>query len=346
MSKPGLGLVCRGALVAALAMVAAACAPTTAPPQAPPAAGQGLAAARPEKTDLRIGLSVHGPGQLPVYVAGARTFREEGLNVEVLSFNGDGGVVQALASDSVDLIVPSLNGLINMISAGQPVRGFYAGFHQADFEWRAKPEVRGWADMKGRRVAIASYGGLTDFLTRHALRKHGLEPERDVQLVQSGGSANALQALRAGTADAAILVAPFKWQAEAEGFGRLGAQATDVAAEWPRNILVAKETLLDDGPNTLRAVLRAHVRAIRLAKADREAAVQIMMDVLKYERQHAERAYDEVIVGFDERGRLPAAAMPVFWEIATAAGEVSEPWPEARFLDRRFVDTFEAWAPR
>ena len=38
--------------------------------------------------------------------------------------------------------------------------------------------------------------------------------------------------------------------------------------------------------------------------------------------------------------------MPVFWEIAVAAGEVTEPWPESRFFDRRFVDTFDEWAPR
>jgi hypothetical protein len=66
----------------------------------------------------------------------------------------------------------------------------------------------------------------------------------------------------------------------------------------------------------------------------------------RLERQNAERAYDELMAGFDERGRLPTASMPVFWEIAVAAGEVSEPWPESRFFDRQFVDTFDEWAPR
>jgi hypothetical protein len=46
-----------------------------------------------------------------------------------------------------------------------------------------------------------------------------------------------------------------------------------------------------------------------------------------------------------ERGRLPAAAMPIFWELAVEADEVGEAWPESRFLDRRFIDSFEAWAP-
>jgi hypothetical protein len=88
------------------------------------------------------------------------------------------------------------------------------------------------------------------------------------------------------------------------------------------------------------------VRALRLLRADRELGVGLLGRWLKYERAQAERALDESLAGFDERGRLPTASMPVFWDIAVAAGEVGEPWPESRYVDRRFIDTFERWAPR
>ena len=351
-----------GAALLALALAGAACAPSAAPAPAKPSGGGGVsggsapaqvnrgpigeAGARPEKTSIKVGLPVAATSFMPVYLAADRTLQEEGLSVDLLAFRGDAEVAQALAADSVDLTVASLNGLINMTTAGQPVRGFYAGFYQADFAWIAKPEVRTWADMRGRSAGISTYCALTDFLTRHALRKHGLEPERDVQIVQAGGSPNAAQTLRSGRLDAAILSPPFKWQMQDEGYTVLGTQATEIAEEWPKHIFFAKEKFLDDNPNTVRAVLRGHVRAIRLARADREAAVAAMMKALKYERPDAERAYDEVVAGFDERGQLPAKSMPVFWEIAVAAGDVTEPWPESRLLDRRFVDTFDQWAPR
>ena len=154
----------------------------------------------------------------------------------------------------------------------------------------------------------------------------------------------ALQALKAGQVDAVILGAPFKWQAE--GFTRLGTEATEVAEEWPKAVLTAKERFLDDHPETVRALLRAYVKAIRLAKADREVAVQTMMNVVKYERPYAERAYEEIVPALNERGELPTKSMPVFWEVSMAAGDVTEPWPESRLFDRRFVDTFDEWAPR
>ncbi|MBA2449093.1 MAG: ABC transporter substrate-binding protein [Chloroflexi bacterium] len=355
----------RAALVSVLAMVAVGCtapaapSPTPAPPKAtevarPTATVQPQAttapaanvAGKPEKTSLKIGLPVNSTIYLPIYLAADRTFQEEGLNVEVLSFDGGAGAAQALASGSVDLNANSLSGLLNLINAGQSVKGFYAGLNQADFEWLARPEIKSWVDLKGKRVAVTGYGGLTDFLTRHALRQHGLEPERDVQIIQAGAFANILSALKAGQADGAILPAPFKWQAEAEGFTRLGTEATEVAEVWPRAILAARERFLDENPNTVRALLRAHVKAIRLAKTDREAAIQALIKVLKYERQDSERAYEEVVASLDERGRLPTNSMPVVWQITVAAGEVTEPWPESRFLDRRFIDSFDEWAPR
>ena len=354
-------LTSRGLL--AVLLMAAACGPGAAPSGSGAPAGSGAAkpgaapaqpatgpigqeGAKPERPSLKIGLPVAATSFMPIYVAAERTYQEEGLSVELLSFRGDAEVAQALAADSVDVNVASLNGLINMMTAGQPVKGFYAGFYPADFAWIARPEVKSWADMRGKGVGISTYGALTDFLTRYALRKHGLEPERDVQIVQAGGSPQAAQTLKGGRLDAAILSPPFKWNLADEGFTVLGTQATEIGEQWPKHIFIAKERFLDQNPNTARAVLRAHVRALRLARSEPDVAVAAFEKWLKYSHADAERALAEVANDFDERGNLPTKWMPVFWEIAVAAGDVTEPWPESKLLDRRFVDTFDQWAPQ
>jgi NitT/TauT family transport system substrate-binding protein len=355
----------RSGALAALLLLVLACAPaagpqSSAPAPAPPA-GTGAApvaappaapavaappAATPERTTIRIGLPVDASTFLPVYLAAERTAQEEGLTIEIYAFRGDAEVAQALAADSVDVDVASVNNLINMLTAGQPVTGFYAGFHQASFSWHVRPETRGWADLRGKGAGVTTYGSLTDFLTRYALRKHGLEPERDVPILQVGPTSQALAALKGGRIELAIWAPPSSFAFEDEGYPRLSTQAAEVSEQWPQHIYFAKERFLADHPNTMRALLRAHVKAIRLAKADREAAVSTLVRALKFERSPTERTYDAIIEGFDERGLLPTRAMPVFWEIAVAAGDVTEPWPEAKLLDRRYVDTFDQWAPR
>src|SRR4029077_413191 len=104
-----------------------------------------------------------------------------------------------------------LTGLLNLIGANQPVKGFYAGFHQADFAWLAQSSIKTWADLKGGTVGVSTFGSLTDQLTRYVLRKHGLKPETDVRIMQAGPSATSIQLLRSGRLLAAIQSAPTKW---------------------------------------------------------------------------------------------------------------------------------------
>jgi NitT/TauT family transport system substrate-binding protein len=306
----------------------------------------GAAPGKIEKPNLTLGLAVPAASFLPVYVAAARTWKEQGLEVEIVSFRGDAEVSQAMAGGSLDLSLQSFDGLINLINSNQPVKGFYAGFHQADFAWLAQPSIKAWADLKGGTIGVSTFGSLTDQLTRYVLRKHGLKPETDVRIMQAGPSATSIQLLRSGRLLAAIQSAPTKWVAEDLGLTVLGTQEKEIAPQWPKHTFVARPKFLDDHPETIRAFLRAHVAAIRLARADRALAVKVLVDQVKYQPSYAARAYDENLPAFDERGRLPDEKyMEIFWSIVIAAGTATEPWPAARLMDERFIGTFAQWAP-
>jgi NitT/TauT family transport system substrate-binding protein len=315
------------------------------------ASALALLAARPvaaklERTSVTIGTAVDSPTQLPLYIGVNRTFRDQGLAVSSLGFRGDAEVAQALAGDSIDISLASLTGLLNLISSGQPVIAFYGGFNQADFAWLAQPSIAGWRDLRGKAIGVSTFGSLTDSITRFALRKNGLEPERDVQVVQAGGSPSAFGALKANRLAASILGSPFKWEAQDQGLRLLGTQATDVAPNWPKHVYMAKSKFVAENPETITAILHGHVAALRLAHADRGLAVQTYVDRLKYAENYAARAADEALAGFDERGRIPERSMPTFWKISIANGDVKEIWPESKYLDRRWIDTFAKWAPR
>lgn len=300
---------------------------------------------RAEKPSLKMGIPVDAASFLPVYVAATRTWAEQGLDVQLVSFRGGAEAKQALAGDSLDLIFDSPTGVISMIAANQPVIGIYAGCYQTDFSWLAKPTIKNWNDLRGGTLGISTFGTGTDALTRFVLQKHRLDPEKDVQVIQAGGSLSAYQAMKSGRLSAACLAAPFKWQAQEEGFTLLGTQAREVSGQWPSHMLYTKMTFIDQNPNTIRALLRGYVAALRFARANRDIAVGLMADRLKYAPNWALRAYDEAMPGFDERGGLPEKSMDVFWKITIQEGYVTAPWPEARFFDRRFTNSFKSWAP-
>jgi ABC-type nitrate/sulfonate/bicarbonate transport system substrate-binding protein len=299
-----------------------------------------------ETPQLKIGLAVDGTTFLPIYIAAAKTWQAEGIDAQLFVFRGDSEVSQALVGGSVDLHLASTTGLLNLVEAGQPVNAFYAGFDQADLAWLADPGIKRWNDLRGKTLGVSTFGSITDALTQYVLLKHGLTPNKDVQIVQAGGTASAFQALKSGKIAAAIMSSPGKWQAQDDGFTLLGTQASEVAPRWPKHVFISKKSFIAANPNTLTALLRAHVAAVRLAKTDRALAQQIMVDRLHYTPAFAQRAYDDVIGGFDERGRLPQRSMATFWQISIKNGDVHSVLPEKSFLDTSFIDSFPKWAPK
>jgi ABC-type nitrate/sulfonate/bicarbonate transport system substrate-binding protein len=311
------------------------------------AASRGRAAiGKIEKPRLEFGLTLDAASFASVYVAQARTWKAQGLDIESVTFRGEAESSQALTGDSVDISLQSPFGVISMANAGVPAIGFFAGFFQADFEWMTQPSIKTWSDMKGKTAGVSTIGSLTDNLTRYLLVKNGLQPEKDVQIVQIGPTANALQGLKTGRLGMAMLSPPFKWTARAAGFNTIATQARDIGRQWPKHIFIAKKKFLDENPNTVKAFLRGYVAAIRLARADKAMTVALLAQRLKYSPADAARAYDEIMPGYDEHGVFPGReAMDLFWNLEVKAGDVKAPWPQERVLDDRFIKSFADWAP-
>jgi len=300
---------------------------------------------KPEKASLKLGLPVDAASFTPAYVGmDAGIWKSVGLDVEMTIFRGDAEVSQALAGGSVDISLQSLDGLISLLNANQPVKGFYAGFYQADFAWCSQPKITSWKDMKGSSIGISSFGSMTEALSTYVLRKHGLEAMKDVNLVQVGPTASAFQGLKSGRLGAAILSPPFKWTAQDQGFHLLGTMAQEVAPQWPKHIFIATTKYLDDYPKTVETLLLGFVKSIRYARSHKAETAAILGKRLKYDPENAGKAYDEMLPSYNERGTLPEKKyMDIFWQLEVANHQVKEPWPNSKLLDDRFIKTFAEW---
>src|SRR5665213_231691 len=66
----------------------------------------------PEQASIKVGTAVAAMSFLPVYVALAKTWKAQGLDVQLFQFRGDAEISQALVGGSIDICVGSLNGVI------------------------------------------------------------------------------------------------------------------------------------------------------------------------------------------------------------------------------------------
>lgn len=303
------------------------------------------AKAQPETGKLNIGIAVVSLSYLTCWVADQKGFfKDEGLNdVKVLAFRGDADVLQALVGGTIDISISSLTGVVESIKSGQKFKAFWGGFNHPYFDWYANPKYKSIAETKGGKYAISKYGALTDFLTRYALRTAGLDPEKDVKILQLGGSPQALPALEAGRIDVAILAAPASYVAAEKGFVKLMSQKNVIAPDWPLHVVFSKEDYIAKNQNTIKAFLRANSRAINWIRANPEEAAQLASKQTKYKIEYCRKFLEEFQNDWYTDGRMAGKGMKIFWEIAVQAGDVTEAWPESKWLDRSFLNTQNRW---
>jgi NitT/TauT family transport system substrate-binding protein len=116
-----------------------------------------------------------------------------------------------------------------------------------------------------------------------------------------------------------------------------------IAPDWPLHVVFAKEDYIAKNQNTIKAFLRANSRAISWIKANPEEAAQIAAKQTKYKLEYCRKFIDEYKDYWFADGRMAGKGMKVFWEIAIQAGDVTEAWPESRWLDRSFLNTQKQW---
>jgi sulfonate transport system substrate-binding protein len=299
-----------------------------------------------EQPRLKLGIISVTATYVPLYLAlDDGLFAKEGLQVELLPFRGGSDLIKAVVAGSADVGVVSLAEVASGISAGQPLKAFYGGFNVPAFDWYAVPSIHSLAEAKGKRFGVTQYGSSTDFLTRYALASNGIDPAKDVQIVQGGDSPTRLAAMQAGQIDVNIFAAPDSFVAADRGYTRILRQK-DLAPDYPYHVFGAMEPFIASHPNTIRALLRGFVLGLREAKRNKPHAIDAIVKRIQMDPKYAGPTYDDLIDYLFEDGRLPSEkGLDAFFAMGIKAGRFTEPWPRERYWTPAFADTYAQWKP-
>lgn len=310
------------------------------------AVAAGPAFAAPEKKEVTIGIPVKASTFLPIYIADEKKFFEKhGVKAKIVPFRGGSALVRAMIAGSVDIGITSLAGVTVGIKAGQDIKVFYGGFNMVLFDWYAVKGIKSIKDAKGKKFGISRYGSSTDFLTRYALKANGLDPKKDVQIIQGGGSSARLAAMESGQLDVNILAPPFTMIAAKRGMPRILKQA-DLSADYPWHVFFATGAFLKKNPETTKAVLKGFVEGVRLMKSDKAFASKVLMKATKTKAEFAEPTVDLIKDYIYEDGRLPSEkGMKTFWDIGVDSGVYKSAWDKKRYWIGDFASTYSKWKP-
>jgi NitT/TauT family transport system substrate-binding protein len=225
---------------------------------------------------VRLGYSGVGSGEeVHHFAKEAGLFEKAGLDVEIVYIPGGSTVVQAMASGEVQFGRGSATEVVSAHMAGFPLKILAALINKFVYSFVTPASITKPQDLKGKAVAISRFGSGSDFITRMALKSWGLEPVKDVTILQVGNSPERLAAIAGGKVHGSILSLSQTPRAKKLGL-RVLADLSQIEAEYPQGVLYVPASLIEKRPDLIRSFLAAYVEGIRQFKINKQVAYGII----------------------------------------------------------------------
>ena len=202
----------------------------------------------------------------------AGLFEKNGLRTEVAYIRSGSTMGQALVAGEIQLAQMGGPAALAAGVAGFDVTMVAVALNTTPIVIMGK--VSKMEELKGKAIGVTRYGSNTDISARFAIRKAGLQPEKDVALVQLEDYAGIMGGIQSGRIAAGALADPFTDHAKKLGYQEIA----DVAAlglEFPFVGIVTKKTFIKEQPDVVQRFVRAYTESIALYKNNRELAKKV-----------------------------------------------------------------------
>jgi len=285
--------------------------------------------------EVKIGYTSTSTSVFPIEFARRKGFlREEGLNVVMIVMRTN-VIMNALLTRGIDYGTPATS-VIRAAASDLPVKAVAVLTGRPDYFLAARKEFKSLKDLKGKRIAIGTFGAAADIALRVVLRQDGLDPERDVIRLQMGGGDSRFAALVGGTVDATVLNFPFNLQAEKLGFNVL--LWLGERLEMPLSGVGVRDETIQKNPGQVFGMIRAIYRAVVFAKANPEETIQAFMDWTRVDRELAVKSYELGTKSWPDGLVISDAAIKAVVDQAQAELKIRGPIPLDKVRDWSFAE--------
>lgn len=213
-------------------------------------------------TKVSVGEVAHTIFYAPFYVALTEgIFKDNGLDVEYQTIPGGDKTMAALLSNGIDIALVGSETSVYVFNQGakDPVVNF-AQLTQTDGTFlvsRKKVEAFQWSDLKGTTFLGQRVGGMPQMVGEYTLKKYGINPQKDMELIQNIDFANIANAFVTGTADYVQLFEPTASLFEQEGKGYIVASFGKESGKVPYTSFMTKESYLKEDKATVEKFTKA-----------------------------------------------------------------------------------------
>ena len=259
-----------------------------------------------------------------------KLFRKYGLDVEYLALNSGRLGMQMLLSDDVQVLFSTGVTVVTTNLQKADLAIIAGGLNFFPTKLIARPEIKRPADLRGKILAVGSFGAANHMALLVALEKIGVNP-KEVTIIQVAGGAAQLTALAKG----AIQGLMFNEPQATIAIKRFGMQSLvdlmESKTPFPQNCFIVKRSYLEANRDKVGNFMKAVVESIYLLKRDRALALRLIKKYIRVSDEEAAIGYDyylahhsEGILDLPDRRGLQFVIEETAKTNAKAAGQTPE----------------------
>jgi ABC-type nitrate/sulfonate/bicarbonate transport system substrate-binding protein len=225
---------------------------------------------------LRAG-TIFSATQAPLWAAKeGRYFEKYGIkNLEVIQFSGGQPVTRALIGGDIQISTTGGAAVVNARLKGADTVIIARTVGVFPYTLYVGKDIRDAGELKGKKLAVSTIGGSGYVAMQYALRKIGLDPDKDVTMLQIGDFGARLASLAAGTVQGALLLPPFTLRARDLGLRPLY-DLVGSGIQYPINQITARQSFIKSQRETVKNFMKGFVAGLARFRTDREFGARVL----------------------------------------------------------------------
>ena len=274
---------------------------------------------------LNLSYSALVPSGAPFWIAqDLKLFEKEGLKTQLLYINAAPRVMAAILAGEVQISLSGVSPLVLTYAQGSDPVAIAGAVNQINVSIFARAEIRSADDLRGKRMGITRFGGLTDFSVQYALKKWGLQPAKDVAIIQIGDASALMGALAGNAVQAATLQPPSTILAKQLLYREL-LDLSKSGLEYQNTVVLTTRSLLKRSPDSFRRFIRAYSAALAVFHRQKDISLKVIGRYLKgMEPGILEQSYEAYRVWVPEIPYLNQPGMATAIALTPAGGKERE----------------------
>ena len=273
--------------------------------------------------------------------------KEEGIDLNVVVMASTAGL-QAVLAGEMDFTGSGSSALVAVTRGNAPLKTVLAVNDQV-LQWLVvRPQYNAFKDLRGKKVAVTGIAAVATFMLKRVASKYGLDANNDLTFLALPPGQR-LAALQTGVVDAGLLSSEERFAALDQGMKEILYLGKEVKNSW--GTVATNDQFIKSKPKVMHGFMRALLKALRLVKQNREAALEVMMKFSELDRTLAARTYDAMIGTFTTNGIVDEETQRNDLDIVREVLKATKEVPIERAYDFSFAKkadadlTREGWKP-